>query len=555
MSRFIYIGSAWPYVNGPLHLGHIAGLLPADVLARYHKLVGDEVLWTSGSDCHGTPITERARKEGRTPREVAEEYHRVVATTFERFGFSYSLYWATMEPEHYERVQESFRELYEGGYIVEGEYQHARCNRCGESRADREINGVCPICTAEARGDQCDTCGEELNPSELLYPVCAKCGGSITFETTHELFLNLPLLEERLRGWVAAQGHWRENAKTWTDGWLKAGLKPRAITRKIDWGIPVPIVGWEDRRIYVWFEAVHGYWTASKQWAQEQGDPDAWRPFWTPGEALAYYVIGKDNIPFHTLMWPGILMAHGLVLPWHIVSSEYLVFEDRKLSTSKGWVLWADDVLARYDPDLIRYFLIANGPEKADTNFSWDRFVQLANGELSDNYGNLVQRVLAFASKRFEGMVPQRGVLDERDEALLALAQDTFAQTGALIEATELRKAIEKVMELVRASNRYLHECAPWTQIKTDPQRAGTTVAVAIQVIAALSILTEPFLPFQAVRVRQMLPQPGPRSWTLPFPVAPGTVLGEITPLFLKLDLSIIEDERKRLEAQLADKK
>ncbi|KKW32008.1 MAG: Methionine-tRNA ligase [Candidatus Uhrbacteria bacterium GW2011_GWA2_52_8d] len=223
MSRYIYVGSAWPYVNGPLHLGHVAGLVSADVIARYHRLVGDEVLWTSGSDCHGTPITERARKEGRTAREVAQQYHGVVKLTFERLGFSYSLYWATMEPEHHARVQESFSALYKAGYIMEGEYKHARCDHCGESRADREINGICPSCQAEARGDQCDTCGKELNPSELLNPVCAKCSSKITFETTRELFLNLPVLEERLREWVASQGHWRENANRVSDGQQAVG--------------------------------------------------------------------------------------------------------------------------------------------------------------------------------------------------------------------------------------------------------------------------------------------------------------------------------------------
>ena len=555
MSRYIYVGSAWPYVNGPLHLGHVAGLVSADVIARYHRLVGDEVLWTSGSDCHGTPITERARKEGRTAREVAQQYHGVVKLTFERLGFSYSLYWATMEPEHHARVQESFSALYKAGYIMEGEYKHARCDHCGESRADREINGICPSCQAEARGDQCDTCGKELNPSELLNPVCAKCSSKITFETTRELFLNLPVLEERLREWVASQGHWRENAKTWTEGWLKTGLKSRAITRRIDWGIPVPIEGWGDRKIYVWFEAVHGYLTASKQWALMEGNPDAWKPFWEPGEARAYYVIGKDNIPFHTLMWPAILMCHGLALPWHIVSSEYLVFEDRKLSTSKGWVLWADDVLDRYDPDLIRYFLIANGPEKADTNFTWERFVQLGNAELADNYGNLVQRVLAFVVRRFDGQVPSQGSLDDIDRELLSLAADTFVQVGVLIEATELRKAVETVMELVKASNQYLHNRAPWVQIKIDSGRAGTTLAVAMQVIAGLSILTEPFMPFQAARVRQMLAYGDLHTWVLPQPIEAGITLGEVAPLFGKLDPSVVDEERARLESQLADKR
>lgn len=554
MARDIYIGSAWPYVNGPLHLGHVAALLPADVLARYHRLMGDRVLWTSGSDCHGTPITERARKEGRTPGEVAQEFHGVISRTFERLGFSYSLYWATMEPEHGARVQESFLRLYKLGLIVEGDYQHALCATCQDTRTDREITGQCPHCGKVARGDQCDACGEVLNPSELRSPVCAKCGGVVTFEVTRELFFDLPALEPRLREWVATRTHWRDNAKSWTEGWLAQGLKPRAITRKINWGIPVPLPGWEDRRIYVWFEAVHGYWTASQQWAvRNKKRPGVWRPFWDADNPrlLTYYVIGKDNIPFHTLMWPAILLAEGLALPWQIVSSEYLVFEDRKLSTSKGWVLWADAALDRYDPDFLRYFLIARGPETKDTNFTWERFVSAVNSELADNYGNLVQRVVAFTHKRFEGRVPPMIALDDRDQQMLALAEQTFTQVGAQIERTQFKQAIETIMELVKAANQYLNDCAPWTQVKTDVPRAGTTIAVALNVIAALCILTEPFLPFQAARLRCMLPlQTRDFRWVAPL-LRAGDPVGEPHVLFEKIDPRAVEQERERLEAQL----
>lgn len=553
MDRKIYIGSAWPYVNGGLHLGHIAGLLPADVLARYHRRQGDVVLWTSGSDCHGTPITERARAEGRLPREVASEYHDIVKRTFDRLGFSYSLYWATMESEHYTRVQESFRSLYERGFIVEGDYYHARCDRCQASRSDREVHGICPHCRQDARGDQCDSCGSELNPNELLVPVCAVCRQKIDFEMTRELFLDLPQFERQLSVWVSSQSHWRDNAKFSTLSWIQQGLKSRAITRQIDWGIPVPIAGWEDRRIYVWFEAVHGYWTASQQWALQNGDPDAWKPFWQQGtsEAIAYYVIGKDNIPFHTLMWPAMLMAHDLVLPHQIVSSEYLIFEDRKLSTSKGWVLWADEMLDRYDPDFIRYFLIASGPEKHDTNFTWDRFVTVTNTELVNNYGNLIQRVFAFVHKQFGGLVPPLKPA-QGEEHLRAVVQDAFLDVARLLEQTELRCAIQRVMEVVQATNRYLNIQAPWNQIKTDSELASTTIAMALEVIAALSILTEPFMPFQAARLRTLLHVPESHGWTAPELVV-GTQIGEITVFFQKIDPEMIMQEHARLERQLAN--
>ena len=552
MTRKVYIGSAWPYVNGRLHLGHVAGLLPADVLARYHRLAGDDVLWTSGSDCHGTPITERARAEGVTPEEIATRFHAGMVEDFERLGFSYSLYWATMEPAHHKRVQASFLDLWNKGYIVEGDYHMAHCGACGENRSDREINGTCPKCgDAEARGDQCDACGDMLNPIDLKNATCAKCKGEVRFDTSRELFLDLPRVTKELETWVQAQTHWRENAKAWTQGWLTIGLKPRAITRNIEWGIKVPLQGWEDRRIYVWFEAVHGYLTASMEWAFQSGDLDAWKPFWlsdTTEPALAYYVIGKDNIPFHTLIWPGILMAReGFVLPWHIVSSEYLVFEDKKLSKSKGWVIYAHEFMDRYDPDLLRYFLLANGPESRDTNFTWERFVDLVNSELVNNYSNLVHRLLSFVSKRFDSKVPIMGPLTVEDTDLLAQCEQTFVTAGECIERTEFRRAIETIMQLVQEANRYFTNQKPWEVIKTNEDRAMTIISVGLRVLCALSILTEPFIPTQAKRLQDMLRvSDADKIWACPV-LKENHDLGEIAPLFQRLDKALIERERSRL--------
>lgn len=553
-TRRVYIGSAWPYVNGELHLGHIAALVPADLLARYHRLRGDEVLWTSGSDCHGTPITQRARKEGCAPRDIAQRYHDSVKRTFERFGFSYSLYGATMEQWHYEAVQTSFERLYLDGYIVEDDYHAAVCLACQDIRSDREINGTCPFCKKEgARGDQCTSCGRELNPNDLQNPICTICRGPIQFETSRELFLDLPRLASRLETWVRSQTHWRDNAKLWTEGWLKQGLKPRAISRKIDWGIPIPIPGWKDRRIYVWFEAVHGYLSASMQWAREQGEPNAWERFWiqSPGEdrILAYYVIGKDNIPFHTLMWPFILMAQDLALPWQIVSSEFLGLEGRPLSTSQNWAVWAPDYLSRHDPDRLRYYLFANGPERQDVDFTWRGFVDMTNHELVDNYSNLVHRVLSFTQRRFNGYVPDHYNPTSAEIELLSLCAETFDSVGKHVEATEFRHAIEAVMKLVQIANRYVSDQQPWIVIRTDQSRAETIVIALLQVIAALSVLTESFMPFQAERLRKMLNISSDLSWDMPL-LAPGQVLGEIVPLFLRLDDSVVADEEARLHAQ-----
>lgn len=553
-SRYVYVGSAWPYANGDLHLGHVAALVPADLLARYHRRRGDEVLWTSGSDCHGTPITQRARNEGCSPRDIASRYHESMKRTFEGFGFSYSLYGATMEPWHHEVVQASFERLYLDGFIIEGDYHAAICPTCQDMRSDREINGTCPHCGKEgARGDQCNSCGRELDPKELRDPVCTICHTPIRFETSRELFLDLPRLADRLIGWVSEQTHWRDNAKLWTEAWLKQGLKPRAISRKIDWGIPIPIQGWEDRRIYVWFEAVHGYLSASMQWAREQDAPNAWERFWIQGPSddgiLAYYVMGKDNITFHTLMWPFILMAQDFALPWHIVSSEFLGIEGQPLSTSRNWAVWAPDYLSRHDPDRLRYYLFANGPEKQDVDFTWRGFVDTTNHTLVDNYSNLVHRVLSFVHRRFAGCIPTQYSPTGAETELLSFCATTFVDVARFIEATEFRHAIEAVMKLVQETNRYISEQAPWTVIKTDEARAQTIVMAALQVIASLSVLTEPFMPFQAARLREMLPISGDLRWGMP-ELQSGQALGEIKPLFMRLDDSVVADEEARLHAQ-----
>ena len=550
MKRNVFIGSAWPYVNGELHLGHIAALVPADFLARYHRLKGDNVLWTSGSDCHGTPITERARLEHCSPREIAERYHEHVVETFEKLGFSYSLYWATMEPNHAAGVQASFLELWEKGLIIENDFSLAHCDACKDNRADREINGECPVChDKRARGDQCDACGRTSNPNELVNPTCAACGKTVSFTNTRELFLNLPKLAPELKAWVNAQTHWRENAKQLTKGWLEKGLEPRCITRDIEWGIPVPLAGWEHRRIYVWFEAVHGYLTASKEWAERSGKPDAWKPFWeAQGNVLAYYVIGKDNIPFHTLIWPFMLMGRDLALPWHIVSSEYLGLEGKQFSTSRNWAIWAPDFLSRYEPDLIRYYLTINGPEKNDTDFTWEQFVSRVNGELIDNYGNLVHRVLSFIENKFGGEIPEDREYRDRDRELMDFTQHTFNKVGTLIEQTEFRQAMEAILSLVQATNRYVQSEEPWKTLKIEPSRAKTVLRVALSVIESLSILTEPFLPFQAEKLRVMLDVTTVNGWAPPIRFE--NRLGTVTPLFKKLDPILIEEEQARLNAQ-----
>jgi len=550
----VFIGSAWPYANGSLHAGHVAGLLPADVLARAHRLFGDEVLWTSGSDCHGTPITEKARVEGVSSGEIAKRYHQEFLQTFTDLGFSYSLYWATMDPNHHARVQASFLELYDKGLIVEAKFERSLCSYCSKPRADREIKGKCPHCgDGRARGDQCDNCGTELTPDELVTPVCSDCGSPIKFETSTELAFDLPALAERLTEWVGKQEHWRDNAKQWTEGWLRGGLKLRPISRKMDWGIPIPVPGWEDHCIYVWFEAVHGYLTASMQHAEDSGDLDAWKPFWDGSNPLVkpYYVIGKDNIPFHTLMWPGILMGReNLALPWHIVSSEFLGLEGKPLSTRDNWAIWVPDFLSRYTADSLRYFLIKHGPETRDVDFVWKTFIEVFNGEVVNNYGNLVSRVLKFNANKLNGDVPHVVAEDlgADDLKMFDRAISIFSSVQRNIEATKFRAAIKDVWQLAQWTNQYWNDRQPWKELKIDPHQARVTVFVAIQVIGALSILTEPFMPHQAAELRKML-MTDHYEWSAPR-LESGHKLGQPYSLFERIDIAAAEAEVERLRAQ-----
>jgi len=540
MSGKIFIGSAWPYTNGSLHLGHLAGLSPADLLARYFRLAGYEVLWVSGSDCHGTPITLRAEAEGVTPQEICDRYHQEFVDTFNDYGFTYDLYWMTADPAHHRRVQESFTLLAKAGVIVPQQFRRAYCPDCKGHLADRELRGECPICGEKGvRGDQCDQCTTPLGVDELINPTCEKHGIAIDLQDSTELAFDLPKLAEQLEQWIGTRGHWRTNALQGARGLLESGLKSRSVSREMDWGISVPLDSWEGHCIYVWLEAVHGYMTASMEWAEQQGDPELWKRFWIGEEPdlRHYLVIGKDNIPFHTLWWPGVLMARdkGFALPWHVVSSEYLQFGDKKASKSKGNVVWAPDFAKMYPTDTLRYFLFAQGPETRDTNFTWELFIKSVNGELVNNFSNLVHRVLTFVAKRYDGQVPPAGEYNHKDHKLaIDRVQATFGMVGTHIEDTEFKQAIQQVMRLVKWANQYMNEQAPWAEIKEDPARAATTINVLLQVIAALSVLIEPFIPFAAEQLQRDLLQIDHSEWSTP-DLPDGHQLGTPVPLFTRL--------------------
>ena len=551
MSERIFIGVGWPYANGSLHLGHIAGAyLPADIFARYHRLKGNEVLMVSGSDQHGTPITIKAEQEGKPPAEIAERYHRDFLESWKKLGISWDLYTSTGTSNHAAVTHDIFQKLLKHDYIYKSSTSQPYCPKCQRFLPDRYIEGTCPHCgDTGARGDQCDECGKPLNAAELNEPRCRHCGTPPEFRETEHLFFKLSSFQDKLLDWVQKQTHWRPNVQNFTLGFLKEGLNDRAITRDIDWGVTVPLPGFENKRFYVWFENIIGYLSASEEWAQIQGDPEKWRRFWQ-GDAKGYYFIGKDNIVFHTMNWPAMLMGYGeLNLPFDVPANEFLTIEAKKGSKSRNWAVWLPDYLARYDPDPLRYILSINMPETSDTDFSWREFVRRNNDELVATYGNLVNRVLTFTYRNFNGCVPEPGDLDDADKNLIESADACLEKVGESISKCSFRQAILTAMSLAQQANRYLDEKAPWKKIKEDRQAAATSLYVAINIISRLKTMLSPFLPFSSQQVHEYLGFDGKVEETgwQPQPVPPGQKLKEPRPLFLKLDESVIEEETKRI--------
>lgn len=531
----ILIGGAWPYANGSLHIGHIAGLLPGDVLARYYRAKGNPVFYVSGSDCHGTPVTIRAKQEGRTPREISDFYHDEFVSVFGALGFSYDLYTKTSSEQHMEFVRRFHAKLYEGEYVYEKTVKQAFCPSCNKALTDRLILGKCPVCGAQTRGDQCDACGEIIEIDTIIDPYCADCGGALSLVDSTELFIAITKLEKELREFLSAHPKWRKNAIAFTKRYIDEGLRDRAITRTLDWGIDVPKQGYKNKKIYIWAENVLGYLSASKSVCDERGIP--FEEVWGQN-ARHYYVHGKDNIPFHTIILPSLLLGHGgeLRLPDDIISSEYITLEGRKISTSQNWAIWAKDIVFRYNPDALRYFFIANGPEKRDTDFSWREFVERNNNELLGAYGNFVNRTLAFIAK-YQGNTVPNGTLDDEIAAQINVS---YTVVGEKIENGQLKDALDTIFEFVRFGNRYFDSNEPWKTRKDDEQKCHQTLFNCVQMIANLSILLEPFLPFSSARVSDWLTLK--HVWH-PQWVWAGYTLPDIGILFERLD-KVIEQER-----------
>jgi len=552
VSERILVAVAWPYANGPLHLGHIAGAyLPADIFARYHRTKGNEVLMVSGSDQHGTPITISAEQEGKAPSEIAAKYHQQFLDSWQKLGISFDLFTATGTANHARIAQGIFLSLLNKGYIYNSTVSQPYCPNCQRFLPDRYIEGTCPYCNSPgARGDQCDNCGKPINPVELVDPRCRLCAATPQFKDSEHFFFRLSAFRDRLLAWVKQQSHWRQNVLNFTTRYLEEGLKDRAITRDIEWGIPVPVAGFDRKRIYVWFEAVIGYLSATKEWAKSSGDEERWRSFWQDDETKSYYFIGKDNILFHTIIWPAMLMGCGnLNLPYDVPANEFLTIEGRKLSTSRNWAVWLPDYLSRYEPDPLRYLLSINMPETSDADFSWGEFVRRNNDELVATYGNLAHRVLTFVYRRFNGCVPQPGEFDSHSQALIAKTDDTLKSMNGLLYRCHFREAIRSAMSLAQETNRYLDEKSPWKTIEQDRQASATALYVAMSVLSCLKTALYPFLPFSSQKLHHLLGFDGnveDGGWQLRFP-SPGQELPSPAPLFSKLDEKLAEEETSRL--------
>lgn len=535
MNRDILIGGAWPYANYFMHIGHLAALLPGDVLAKYFRINGDNVMYVSGTDSHGTPITQRALKEGTSPEEIAKRYHEAFIKSFNAMNFEYDMYTATFTEEHKNTVKEYFLKLIENGYIYEKLEKQDYCENCNKFLSDREIVGKCPKCGGEATGEQCDSCLTTLNADEVEDKHCKECGNQTIQKDNKHLYFKLTAFQKQIEDLInSSENTWRKQAVGESRKFLNNGLIDRAATRQLEWGIEIPVEGYEDKRIYVWFEAVLGYLTTAKRVAESRGQDFEKLMNKDNTKLLSYYVHGKDNIPFHTIIFPALILGIGnnYQLPKYIVSSGYVNMNDTKMSKSKGNLVTVDELVERYDVDSVRFYMISNGPEKKDMNFSEELFIQAHNKFLVGMLGNFVNRNLSFINKKFDGLIKEAKI----DESIIKMTEDLYKKVGALIEQAELKSAIDTIFEYIGFANKYYDEKEPWKQCKENIEEFNNTTYTCAYIIANVSNLIAPFMPNTSKKIKSILNLPD-LKWE-PINLKGDIKINELELLFTRLEIT-----------------
>ncbi len=561
-TRFL-VTSGLPYANGPIHLGHLAGAyLPADIFVRYHRLKGNDIVYICGSDEHGVPIMLRARAENKSPQEIADFYHEKNKASFAAFGISFDYYGRTSSPVHFKTSQEMFRKMAEKDIFILKTDKQLYDPEANLFLADRFIIGTCPSCGyTDAYGDQCEKCGASLSPTDLIDPRSAITDAEPVLRESTHWYLPLADSQKALEQWIGKHPEWKTNVLGQVRSWFSEGLKDRSVTRDLTWGVPVPedVAKSQDveasgKVLYVWFDAPIGYISATKEWAREQGDPDRWKKYWQQDETKLIHFVGKDNIVFHCIIFPAMLMAHGdFVLPENVPANEFLNLEGDKLSTSRNYAVWLDDYLKIFDPDPLRYCLANILPETRDTDFSWKDFQARFNNELADILGNFINRTLTFIHKNFNGQVPDKGKLDSSDKELKKLLSEAPQKVGHYIDNFQIRQGVREAMDVARSANKYFNDKMPWKTIKSEPKKCATTLSLCIETIKTLSVILEPVIPNTGEKIKRLINLPDSKEtneWDSSgeFSLPSGHILNKPEILFAKIEDDIIEKEIEKLK-------
>ncbi|MEA2096183.1 MAG: methionine--tRNA ligase [Candidatus Cloacimonadota bacterium] len=551
MEKYL-VTSALTYANGKLHIGHIAGsYLNADIFVRYQKLIGNDVLYVGGTDDYGTPISLKAEEENVSPQEIADKFNRSMRVDLEGLNIQLDNFSGTSHSGHIKNSQDFFTNLYDAGYIIKKEIKQFYDKKQKRFLSDRYVEGICPFCKSEgARGDQCDNCGKLIDAMDLIEPK-SKLSGEVPIikETTH-WYLDLPKFEKELRKWIESKTYWKDNVKNFVLGWLNEGLQERGITRDLNWGVPIPLENTEGKVLYVWFDAPIGYLSSSKEWAEKIGDPDKWKDYWLDDKTKMIHFLGKDNIPFHTIIWPAMLskQKENFVLPFDVPANEYLNLEGQKMSTSRNWTVWVEDYLKYFEGEYLRYVLAANAPETKDSDFSWEDFRMHINSELNNVLGNLANRTCVFANKYFDGII-------KRPEEFSELSKNTFTEVYELADEVsryysnyQVRKATKQFMDIARIGNKYFDETQPWKEVKNNKDKSSETLYVCLEILRVLSIVSSPVIPKSMKILYEMIGVGIPIAWDKVTKKSSEYNINNLERLFRKIEEKEVEEQLEILE-------